>query len=194
VLGIDNVKADPRIVCVDVDYRDPGTVAAGLWFHGWPSASSPWASKHWNASSTANLFAACMSASSGCWLWKVNRSTRGFNSGGLSQSFWHRDVSRPELVRGSRRQSVSTLSGHCPHERSFSQGIRECTLRNQCNRRGRWKVAFFRRRYIPSGRRRRNRCCATTMLDESLASTSRFHASCLNVRPASSRIRLPLLS
>ncbi len=29
------MNPEPLIACVDVDYRNPGAVAAGLWFRGW---------------------------------------------------------------------------------------------------------------------------------------------------------------
>lgn len=34
------MPADVLIACVDVDYRDTGAVAAGLWFHGWEAAAA----------------------------------------------------------------------------------------------------------------------------------------------------------
>jgi deoxyribonuclease V len=33
------VDEEPLIVCLDVDYRDGGAMAAGLWFRGWASPS-----------------------------------------------------------------------------------------------------------------------------------------------------------
>jgi deoxyribonuclease V len=33
------VNEEPLIVCLDVDYRDVGAMAAGLWFRGWASPS-----------------------------------------------------------------------------------------------------------------------------------------------------------
>lgn len=31
---------DPLIACVDVDYRGPAAVAAGVWFRGWPASEA----------------------------------------------------------------------------------------------------------------------------------------------------------